>query len=544
MKLAEPVIDLHFTQERRHVMRNKLLVSLSVLSLFALAGCGSSSKESGNQTGTFKASAACIECHAVNKISPVTGAAIVGEWEKSAHNLNNGAACTDCHTNSGHPGGGSIIKAVADTQCGTCHTVAKLGYPHFSPFANITAAQYVSQTDAAGVQCRQCHNPHNTTSLIQYNKDWAESGHGDVGYVAGNTNASSVNSHYGWTTAGRDACAKCHTTTGYKKVTNGGVTILDGVVTAGGPIMKNNKKNEAIMCSACHNDYSWTRRSIGAQTLEYRYDSGSGPVVVVLPDAKDSNLCLVCHSGRGNGQSARSTRFAGHHAPTGADLYAQYTHFGYEFTGLDYTKKAFFAHDTIGIADGSGPCVSCHMKSGNSHTFAVAKKDANGAITAINTQSVCNTCHNGNYAMTAAKLEEESAGYQQAGLLLKAYLLNTIANYHNKPITDSSGAPIDLTGAKYAVPDPTKTPQLKTGTVDIASMLAIDYGAFQNSLLPTEDPGGYAHNRFYVKRLLFDSIDALDNGALDGSITINATTYPEAAVWFGAAATTGVAERP
>lgn len=531
-------------------MRNKLLVSLSVLSLLALAGCGSSSKESGNQTGTFKASAACIECHAVNKISPVTGAAIVGEWEKSAHNLSNGAACTDCHTNSGHPGGGSIVKAVADTQCGTCHTVAKLGYPHFASYTTSLAAQYVSQTDAAGVQCRQCHNPHNTTSLIQYNKDWAESGHGDVGYVAGNANASSVNSHYPWTVGSRDACSKCHTTSGYLKVAIGGATVLTtdavtgtpGTTTiTGGPLMSNNKKNEAIMCSACHNDYSWKRRAIGPQTLEYTYDAdlvlGGGsdlvagaapvtvngaaaPTAVVLPDAGDSNLCLVCHSGRGNSQSKRSTRFEGHHAATGADLYAEYSHVGFEFAGRNYAKPAYFKHDVVGIADGSGPCVSCHMKSTKSHTFGVVNKDANGVITAINTQAVCNTCHTvgTQYEITAAKLEEEAEGYREAGRLLKAYLANTVPNYLNASIVVASA--------------------------NVATIHINTYGAFQNSLLTTEDPGGFAHNRFYVKRLIFDSIDWLDNHVFDGTITINATTYPAAAAWFGAAATTGIAARP
>ncbi|HSH69043.1 MAG TPA: hypothetical protein VK997_03930, partial [Deferrisomatales bacterium] len=31
------------------------------------------------------------------------------------------------------------------------------------------------------------------------------------------------------------------------------------------------------------------------------------------------------------------------------------------------------------------------------------------------------------------------------------------------------------------------------------------------------DPGGFAHNRYYVKRLIYDSIDWLDNNILDDS---------------------------
>lgn len=488
-------------------LSKSLTLLLGAAAMFAMYGCGSDNRESNidQQSASYQASADCISCHATNKTSPVTGALIVEEWKKSAHNLEGGAACTDCHTNSGHPNGGAIVAAVQDTQCGTCHTAASLGAEHFSPFANLTSAQYVSQVDAAGVQCRQCHNPHDTTSLIQYNKDWAESGHGDIAFSNdGDSNNNSVNSHYAWLV--RNSCAKCHSTSGYK------------TVLAGGTPAVTYKKNEAIMCSACHSDYSWKRRDPGAQTLEYTYNSAA----ITLPDVGDSNLCIVCHGGRGNVQSARSSRFAGHHAPTGADLYAEYTHLGYEFSGLSYAKKSYFAHDTIGVADGSGPCVSCHMKAANSHTFEVATKNSSGVITAIKTKAVCDACHTPGtqYEMTAAKLEEESAGYQEAGTLLKAYLANTVVNYKNAAITYNSSAEV--------MPDN-------------------EYGAYQNSLLPSEDPGGYAHNRYYVKRLLFDSIDFLDNGAFDGTITFNAalkTAYPEAAAWFGANATTGVATRP
>jgi hypothetical protein len=42
-------------------------------------------------------------------------------------------------------------------------------------------------------------------------------------------------------------------------------------------------------------------------------------------------------------------------------------------------------------------------------------------------------------------------------------------------------------------------------------------GAAFNFNLLEHDPGAFTHNRFYVKRLVFDSIDLLDNGLLDGS---------------------------
>jgi hypothetical protein len=47
-------------------------------------------------------------------------------------------------------------------------------------------------------------------------------------------------------------------------------------------------------------------------------------------------------------------------------------------------------------------------------------------------------------------------------------------------------------------------------------------GAAFNINLLIHDPGGYAHNRYYVKRLLWDSIDFMTNGTL-GDINMTAT---------------------
>ncbi len=106
-------------------------------------------------------------------------------------------------------------------------------------------------------------------------------------------------------------------------------------------------------------------------------------------------------------------------------------------------------------------------------------------------------------------------GYNEAGEVLKAYVANTITNYLN----------VAITSANYAT------------VADNA------YGAFQNAQLSTEEKGAFAHNSVYAKRLIFDSIDWLDNHTFDGTITIPAG-YPAARTWFNANATTGVATRP
>ncbi len=41
-------------------------------------------------------------------------------------------------------------------------------------------------------------------------------------------------------------------------------------------------------------------------------------------------------------------------------------------------------------------------------------------------------------------------------------------------------------------------------------------------------PGANAHNRYFTKRLIFDSIDWLDNNTLDGTFELSSYTEAEA----------------
>jgi hypothetical protein len=164
-----------------------------------------------------------------------------------------------------------------------------------------------------------------------------------------------------------------------------------------------------------------------------------------------------------------------------------------------------------------------------SHTFESVLTDASGTITAITNQNLCNTCHTSGTSpgpVSPAVLESESAGYQQATTILNNWVRNVglvggtnYVNYLNLAITSSNAT--------------------NPNVVPINA-----YGAFQNGLFYGDEPCAYVHNRFYIKRLIFDSIDWMDNGVLNGTITIDAATFPAAAAWFGANTTTGVATRP
>ena len=175
------------------------------------------------------------------------------------------------------------------------------------------------------------------------------------------------------------------------------------------------------------------------------------------------------------------------------------------------------------------------MNSEGDHTFAVVEKDESGVVTAIKAD-VCVTCHDGEHALfvgeglvdteqeiwngseavattvtqtmvdeSAAVLEEEAEGYQQAGELLLDMLKL------NNGMTNYTGALLDYTTATTAN----------------------DFGAFQNSFLPSDEPGGYAHNRYYVKRALFDAIDWAEDGSIDGTIDDYSASYAAATEWLG-----------
>ncbi|NVN89159.1 MAG: C-type polyheme cytochrome OmcB [Desulfuromonadales bacterium] len=342
--------------------------------------------------------------------------------------------------------------------------------------------------------------------------------------------------HYNWdstlTSAGADdrgSCQKCHTATGFSNFANSPTTYdpvknnfshLQGwtqKAAAGASTGGSKRQNEVLYCWGCHSNAGTGKlRNPGPVTTDYTFNGAP----VTFPNVGNSNVCVVCHGGRGNTQSARSSRFEGHHGTTAGMLFASVSHIGSEFAGKDYTPPSFFAHDKIN-ASTSGPCASCHMQAAAKHTFSVvSSSSATGLITKIRSQAICDTCHTGTFAMTPTKLNDEEAGFTEATNLLLAYLANTVTNAYNTNIN----------------------------AIAVASMTDAQYSAFQNAKLPGDSPGAWAHNRFYAKRLIFDSLDAMQHGAtLTGSLTLSPTllsTYPNAAVWLGANATTGVATRP
>jgi len=371
--------------------------------------------------------------------------------------------------------------------------------------------------------CRDCHNVHSASITI--NRQWAGSGHGgdllgakeaaaatqtaqtfaEVQAVLGAGTASSWAAE-AWPAAAQAACQRCHTATGGKNF------IIDSAAYAAAmqnyvddPALHTNPNDfsylaagaqEMLFCWACHADNSGALR-IQAEVNLLDHDNA---IFATIPAKGKSTVCVGCHGGRANGgyyatqaPADRSSESLVHKLPAAATLFSEQTHVGYEFAGQNYADKEFFAHKNIGLnhdspETGAGPCAGCHMANAD-HGLKAVTVDEGGTITAINNQTLCATCHGP--TMTPDALKAEKAGFEAAKVLLLACLQT---NYLDLDLTTSAG-------------------------VQAAPLEA--YGIAQNYLYLTEDAGAYVHNRYYVKRLIFDAIDWLQDGDLDGVLNLD-----------------------
>lgn len=405
----------------------------------------------------------------------------------------------------------------------------------------------------------------------------------DAVMKAGVTDASGPGwSHYDWDASNRAACQRCHTSTGaanfmsnpaaYKAEANRFTHLAGwarnnttGVVTSSG-------QNELLYCWGCHSNAGAGKLyAPGARVETYAVaTAGDTPVTISYPDIAGSNVCMTCHLGREVGDTIKNDNDAdgvrgfvnSHYLAAAGQLFGKS---GYTYTGRDYTNPAFFAHDKIGSAAApgtgtNGPCVGCHMTSPNKHKFTNVSTSG-GVITGI-TSNACVTCHTGGFAMTAAKLVTEEEEYQaalaglNAALQTKGIFFYKDANpyFFTKPFNPAyteTGACTDnlpiqnwnLGGTFNYVYDATAKNCTKVGTIGTAGTAGTFkdvMGAAFNLNLLAHDPGGYAHNRFYAKRLIWDSIDFIDDSILNNSVPatlaarLTGQTLTDAQAYLGA----------
>lgn len=352
-------------------------------------------------------------------------------------------------------------------------------------------------------------------------------------------------SHYDWDNSStRGTCQRCHTATGAEnfmksptKFGTDGKRVSGYDLTGAGnsfthlsgwsTTTKRSDQNELLYCWGCHSSAGkGVLHNPGPFKFWYGNDlTNTNPngVLIEFADAKNSNVCMTCHSGR-----TEVAQIIKNDNRDGTNASIMYPHYmasslivfqkgGFEFTGRSYTAPSYFAHDKIGISAAgtgttSGPCAGCHMSSPNKHKFTNVTKDGAGVITAI-TSTACATCHTGNYALSAAKLEEEKEGYDAALAALAAafvpkgiyYDAHTNNYFFNDPVARATANRI--TNWK-AIAD-TYAPAISWKDL---------MGAAYN-LYTLDHDAGWAHNRYYSKRLIWDSIDMVYNGALDNDVT-------------------------
>jgi hypothetical protein len=437
----------------------------------------------------------------------------------------------------------SFINPDATLQCNICHAptsnIKPLGAPHFNNFTGTThQAQYVDLQNLG--MCRNCHNSHDNTVLPEA-EDWAGSGHGDVNGVAWTTEDFKNNA----------SCIRCHTATGYVNYVTG--TPAFTLPTA--PLAASATYG-VLGCNACHASYAFKTSVRNISQYTAHYNSGLSPQT--FPDVGFTNICIPCHSGRESGATVNaitdftSTSFTNSHYMAAAGL--MYMKIGFtSFTsasavigtstygnslspdtsvpggitgGVSSTHRnlgtaaingasqnpTFFV---AGVLDANGPCVTCHINA-NGQPYRTTSHSLQ--INANTFSQVCTNCHTSEEGVPLSGsnfqtvfLQPQSAAFQNA-LTLAASLLQTHYNIKYDPANYPYFFDLSLDPAgKKAVSDWTR------GTHNQQLGLKLMGACFNINLL-NGDLAAYAHARTYTRRLIYDTIDFLDDGTMNLSV--------------------------
>ncbi len=536
----------------------------------------------------------------------------------TCHGHSHQTGCASCH-GGGVPQNQALNQANANDKCFDCHvsgaTLMKaLGTRHLpelkpnfrinpaltagSGYNNYTSAGYVvMQGTPLASKCVWCHNPHDNRVKPQHNQ-WAESGHGET--TSSPFNAADFKmrgSDNEWSQAYGTVCVRCHTTTGFVNLVTSNMKDVRpwGRGADGTPIATT---KQTIFCNACHDNngkaYGYNLRSIpnlgatGGVRIYYNYSAvttaaGLSTLAAVrisdtvdYPNIGISDRCLLCHSGRGTGKLIKdagtkvdangrtfsfsnNSRIGMHDFAGGASMFRRV---GFEYySSFRYEQPAgiTYIHDQIGVSypgTGSrGPCVTCHMSSGEAHSFmpvsfsavslavapntsAVFPSGTGFEIASINT-SVCSTCHSSgkigfsNFSGTRTDLTTKKSGYHAALRALFVWL-------NKKQITSSADW---LKASTYTWNAPLTAPAYgaacSTVGQDAVYFGSRNMGASFNYDFLKNDPGAYVHNDLYAKRLIYDTLDWIDDCQLNNTVD-RAITDAGNATYFGATISSGL----
>jgi hypothetical protein len=426
-------------------------------------------------------------------------------------------------------------------------------------------------------RCRACHNPHLNT-VTQQHRDYAKSKHGDPKGVAWN--------HYEFKQDNRAACQRCHTSTGFISYVTSGFTVATKGFGAG------DASRELLACDACHTSYDFKNkvRPVAAFTAPYTVAGRS----VTFPDTGTSNLCIPCHSGRlsaddvsGVADLSNAPFVSPHYLAVAGlmymkigfkdfttartivnpsvaanlrysygDSYTMYTgkalpaappgqvnsahrRFGTPLinddTHVAATNKGLLAAWKPGTMDTGGPCITCHLNAADSNGALSTNDRTTSHTLAINENTwnqVCINCH-GAEGPVETFLEENGADFKNAVALAQKVLANqynisytTVYPYFYDLAKDPTGA--------------TPVTDWTRGTHDQAFGRRMLGACFNINLLDRE-PAAFVHARTYARRLIYDTIDFLDDKSIN--MSVGTTALATDSVTFSKGATTALSSR-
>lgn len=444
--------------------------------------------------------------------------------------------------------------------CITCHNQhslqiipAGLPKPHFNSVTSISNPNYTAMYVTSRTKCNYCHGTPlwfqdpPTLPAAQARTQWAASGKGDVtsipwkGDPTHNWKATGTQGADAATTTSQD-CVRCHTSTGFVQYSKSGYHNISPVGVA------SDKTSEPLTCNACHNSDQevdpFSVRSVDNVTAYYNYSSAATKKLIVKFDQffgykpffnppvpvtnGGSNLCISCHAGRQSGATIKAAAAAGlnfsnasfmnsHYMTAAGSLY-QSTGF-YFYTSTRYLPgNAAKSHQqagtdpVYGLPGGSnGPCAACHMNSSPpKHSYKPLTRDADGKITNFEA-TVCYQCHQ--YDVTFIQQQED--GFL-GSLDALQYVLKQKGIYYSAtyPYFFKSEGPYTTANA------------FKDWNSVYPDKGANVMGATFNFNLMKRELGAWAHNPVNTKRLLWDSIDFIDDGIMNNSTSMTIVQLP------------------
>jgi hypothetical protein len=301
------------------------------------------------------------------------------------------------------------------------------------------------------------------------------------------------------------ACAKCHSEGGYLDFLG-----VDG--SEPGVVDSEAAIGTVVSCIACHN----------SATLVL--DSVTFPSGVEVAGLSDDARCMQCHQGRASKVSVDSSiADAGlaedpdgtsedlgfinvHYYPAAATKYGGIAMGGYQYDGKMY--DSVFVHPT-----GYDTCNGCHSP----HTLQL-KVDA------------CSSCHEGvasaegfrDVRMAGSLVDYDGDGDTEEGIYYEIEGLQETLDAALRAYTADAGVPIvyeshtypyffiDGDGDGEADEEEAAYPNRYVAWTPRLLKAAYNYQ------LSKKDPGGYAHGGKYIIQLLYDSIEDLDEAAVEG----------------------------